>query len=67
MTQFMYLGATIKKMFVKFLQNLKNIMEEFSQMVDWKDCSFPKNAIQKTLENSSKSFETHFSARVHRQ
>ena len=34
MTQFMYLGATIKKMFVKFLQNLKNIMEEFRQMVD---------------------------------
>ena len=34
MIQFMYLEATIKKMFVKFLQNLKNIMEEFSQMVD---------------------------------
>ena len=34
MIQFMYLEATIKKMFVKFLQNLKNIMEEFKETVD---------------------------------
>ena len=32
-------------MFVKFLQNLKNIMEEFKETVDWKGCSFPKHTL----------------------
>ena len=35
MTEFMYLETTTeKKMFVKFLQNLENIMKEFSEVVD---------------------------------
>ena len=60
MTEFMYLETTIeKKMFVKFLQNLENIMKEFSEVVDWKVVLFLKKH-SGALENSLKKLRGSF-------